>query len=279
MRLIVQYLFEMCTSLKILIARVLSKNPFVCNYPGLRFETIDLKKHRQYSENKTIVCLGDSNTFGWNHRYLNSYPALLENSLKKTSKSFSVINCGVGGNTVIDGFNRLESDVILFKPDVAIISFGFNDGLLFRIAINKNNKKKLDLAYKINDDYCGTPVSMNEFEFHIKNIIFKLQKNNIKIILMGLYKIKALKSFLSYEGYKKIVDLQNEVYLGYNDMIKNLAFKNDVVFFDLWNKLYNYEKINFEKNTDYLQADGFHLNTKGYEVVVKGLSKMVCGIF
>lgn len=279
MRPIVQYLFEMCTGLKILIARVLNKTPFICNYPGLRFETIDLKKHRQYSEDKTIVCFGDSNTFGWNNRYLDSYPALLENSLKKTSKSFHVINCGVGGNTVIDGFNRLESDVILFKPDVAIISFGFNDGLLFRIDINKNNKKKLDLAYKINDDYYGTPVSMNEFEFHVENIIFKLQKNSIKIILMGLYKIKTLKSFLSYEGYKKIVDLQNEVYLGYNDMIKNLAFKNNVVFFDLWNKLYNYEKIDFEKNTDYFQADGFHLNTKGYEVVVNGLSKMICGIF
>ena len=39
----------------------------------------------------------------------------------------TIINAGVSGNAAIDGYARLDRDVLRYKPDLTIVSFGLND--------------------------------------------------------------------------------------------------------------------------------------------------------
>jgi len=258
---------------RIIAAKVFNITPFSINYKGLRSDTVALKKNSDYSDSKVVVCLGDSNTFGWNYKYSFSYPVLLENKLKKTCEKVKVINCGIGGDTAIDGFKRIESDVLFFKPVIVILNFGFNDGKLSKADKRNDVGKKSDSGYMIDGDCYSSFASMEEFKYHMENIVLKLQKNHIKIVLISLYEIKNIRSLAGSGEFKKMIDLQNMVYSHYNDIIKNLALKNNIEFLDLWNKLYNCEKI---KN--YLQIDGFHLNKEGYEMAAEDLRRIISRI-
>ena len=39
----------------------------------------------------------------------------------------NIINAGISGNNSTDGLNRLERDVIAYKPDLTVVCFGLND--------------------------------------------------------------------------------------------------------------------------------------------------------
>jgi len=258
-------------SIKIFIAKLLECFNFYVNYPGLRFETINIKKNFIDTDvsGKIIVCIGDSNTFGWNNRYTHSYPFLLENNLKYLKAEAKVINCGIGGDTVSDGMRRLRRDVLFFKPDFTIINLGANDARLLKI--KRNNKTKIKSnSVCIYDKYCyGTEKDMKNFKDHLDRMIKILQESNIKVILTGLYKVNKIKTGFFYSGEKELIDAQNIIYEKYNNCIKEAALKNNALFLDLWNNLNNYEKI---KNC--LQDDGFHISLEGQKFIADNL----CGI-
>jgi len=253
------------------VAKNLCKFNIYFNYHGLRFETINIKK--RYANNKEgslIVCIGDSNTFGWNYKYQMSYPQILERNLNSYISNIKVINCGIGGDTVIDGFKRYENDILFFNPETAIINFGFNDGMLFKLYRNNNTIKKSNLLYELNNNYYSLKVKDEIFVSYLEKLIKNLKSNFINVILIGLYKINKIKTGCIYSDNKKLVNLQNLIYKEYDNLIKKLAIKNGIVFFDLWNKLNNYEKI---KN--YFQDDDFHLNITGYKLLADSLCEII----
>jgi lysophospholipase L1-like esterase len=257
--------------IKIFIAKVLSFFNFYINYPGLRFETIKIKKNYiKTSDGKTIICAGDSNTFGWNYRYMHAYPFLLENNLKTQIKEARVINCGIGGDTISDGIIRLERDVIFFKPDFTIINFGANDARLHKIKRNNKIKIKSNSIYLINNNYYGVKTDMESFRYLFEKLIKIMQKNNIKFILIGLIKVKKIRAGIFYSEEKELIDLQNKLFEEYNNCIKDEALKNNALFFDLWNNLNNCEKI---KNC--FQDDGFHIGVEGYKIIANNLSGII----
>ncbi len=88
-----------------------------------------------------IVCLGDSVTFGYRvptvwaerpndyDRQALPYPMLLEKELRATNpnKQIEVITMAVPGYTSHQGLAWLQRDIDQLKPDLLIISFGWND--------------------------------------------------------------------------------------------------------------------------------------------------------
>ena len=253
--------------IKIFIAKVLAYFNYYINYPGLRFETIKIKKnYKKTASGKTVLCLGDSNTFGWNNKYQLSYPFLLENNLRSQEVKAKVINCGIGGDTVSDAIKRLGRDVLFFKPDFTIINFGVNDARLFKIKRNNKIKIKSNLIYLLNDDYYSMKTDIESFRYLFEKIIKILQKRSIKVILAGLYKINKIKASIFYNEGKELIDTQNKVFEEYNNCIKDMALKNNTLFLDLWNNLNNYEKI---KNC--LQNDGFHIGIDGHKIIADKL--------
>jgi len=71
---------------------------------------------------ETIVCFGDSLTFGTGAGPDESYPSRLASLLGR-----DVINAGVPGNTTAEALQRLEDDVLAHNPRIVLITLGGND--------------------------------------------------------------------------------------------------------------------------------------------------------
>lgn len=92
----------------------------------------------------TIACLGDSVTHGCFEIYLNAeggietvcrpddaYPMMLKRALT-TYFPFAapvIVNAGVSGDKSYGGLERLQRDVLSFRPDLVIVDFGLNDSM------------------------------------------------------------------------------------------------------------------------------------------------------
>ena len=74
------------------------------------------------SSAETIVCFGDSLTYGTGASEGFDYPSQLARLISKP-----VVNAGVPGDTTADGLQRLDRDVLSLSPDVVLITLGGND--------------------------------------------------------------------------------------------------------------------------------------------------------
>ncbi len=209
------------------------------NYPGLRIETrsINLKQIDLFSPR--IVCFGDSVTFGWNVKYEYSYPFQLEKLMVKDFSQIKVINSGIGGNTIIDANKRVNKDVINFKPDVVIINFGLNDGMISGSIPN---------------------IDIKEFENYYNDLIKKLKIFDLKIIILGINPITELFPEKENENYKK---KQRQIYEIYNEKILDIAENNNLDHINLW------EAFNKADLIEYIQTDGIHPNKKGLGLIAE----------
>ena len=73
----------------------------------------------KFTANKPlVVCFGDSMTAA-------GYPAVIEKNL-----GLNVINAGIGGQSTVMGLERMQSDVLDYRPNVVVILFGGNDSRL-----------------------------------------------------------------------------------------------------------------------------------------------------
>ena len=98
---------------------------------GLRAETRALI-WEGIRERYRIVCLGDSITYGDGLPGAQAYPAVLMDLIGQSHPGLDavVINSGLCGDTSVQGLARLERDALWYRPHVAILAFGLNDGNL-----------------------------------------------------------------------------------------------------------------------------------------------------
>jgi lysophospholipase L1-like esterase len=90
-------------------------------------------RHFKHLRNQhvTIVAFGDSITAinHSTHGKLNWVGMLTQGLCDGSTfpKGYMVINAGNGGDSMAKGLERIERDVLRFKPDIVILSFGMND--------------------------------------------------------------------------------------------------------------------------------------------------------
>ena len=98
------------------------------NSLGFRCREFSIKKPSSVFR---VVCLGDSRTFGMGVSQEQTYPSQLERLLQKRcpNKRIEVINCGILGYTVFQGWQLFERRVTAMDPDVVTVLFDFNDQL------------------------------------------------------------------------------------------------------------------------------------------------------
>lgn len=135
-----------------------------------------------------------------------------------------VINSSISGDTTDQGLQRMQ-DIISLKPDIVILCLGANDMLL---------RVDVDIIYK-----------------NLEKIIISLQKNNVKIILAGMYASPILS-----KTYKE----------DFKDIYLTLSKKYNLVFMPFILK-----DIVF--NNKYLLADNSHPNFKGVKIIANNLIK------
>jgi len=99
------------------------------------FARIDAKARDVLQSPVTVVALGDSVTQGvMEHNMLdgeNVYHRVLQRRLEEffPNTTFSTINAGVSGGSVPQAMDRLERDVLRYRPDLVLVAFGLNDSL------------------------------------------------------------------------------------------------------------------------------------------------------
>lgn len=241
-----------------------SQYPTSNNYQGLRTETKNINLEELVDNYPRIVCFGDSVTFGWNVDYKDSYPNILEKLLQKDYPKVKVINSGIGGDTVIDAFNRLESDVISFKPHLIIINLGLNDGWIQEVVEDGNGGEVEEPSDNENKEIgLNTNVDLETFKKYYCDIIEIIELADIKIILMGINLVLGDPSLVN----DNITGQQIEIYKMYNEQIREIGLDNDLVYLDLWDIFNKNNKIH-----DYLQSDGIHPNENGLELIANSVS-------
>lgn len=253
------------------------------NYDGFRIETISLirdicQSDRSIPEGKEkpdrkgyIFCLGDSNTFGWNYPYKDSFPAILGQKLNKNRKNkiFEVLNLGKGGSKIED----LDTGIINFfqpgKNNASVLNYGLNDALLRNILKNyfDRNKSKINREELNAGDFEG---DAEEFANKYINVLKKLFEINEKIIIIGLYRIKKIRAANQLNQAEKYLNLQNDILDLYNGKLKDIALNTGSDFIDLWTIL-----SDPENNKCYLYKDGLHLSKKAFEIISEKINDIL----
>ncbi|MBI4846266.1 MAG: tetratricopeptide repeat protein [Candidatus Omnitrophica bacterium] len=90
---------------------------------------------------RTIVCLGDSFTYGIGAGFENAYPAQLEEMLNKKfqKEKFKVYNLGVSGANSAFVLNKLKNMLGKISPDFVVVLVGANDSWNFESGAGADN--------------------------------------------------------------------------------------------------------------------------------------------
>ena len=108
------------------------------------------------TDQRPIVCFGDSYTEGSGSPRDQSYPSRLARELK-----LPVINAGITGQTAGEALRRFDRDVSVHNPRLVIVEFGTNEA------------------------YRGYPVEAALRNLEV--IVGKLREKNIPVILVGVH--------------------------------------------------------------------------------------------
>lgn len=181
------------------------------------------------SSPKKLIVIGDSLTEGYGVSKESAFPALLEKKLQKENFNWVVINSGVSGSTTASAPSRIKW-ALKSKPDLILLCLGGNDGLR-GLKVSDSNK-------------------------NLAQAIEAAQKENIKIILAGLY---------IPPNYGK--DYSKEFRLMYEELAKK--YKLTLIPFLL-------EGVG--GNPKFNLADGIHPNEAGHHKVSETVYQQIKGL-
>ena len=146
----------------------------------------------------TILCFGDSLTFGTGASPSESYPARLKSVLGCT-----IINAGVPGETTHDGIRRFTKLLDQHQPQLVILCEGGNDFL--------------------------RKMPSSETEENLSRMIKEAQFRNVEVLLLGVPKPGLLVA--TSVIYVELAEQHNIALLEDNiaDILSNNALKSDYV--------------------------------------------------
>lgn len=223
--------------------------------------------------NKKILMLGDSMTFGWGAQ--NTFSNILEKKLD----GYQVLNAGIGNtNTIMQINNFFINYKDKYKYDLIILNFFINDFenvkvkrpnifqkysffyTYFSSLINKI-LTKLNLKNNWVSFYQDTFLDEN-IEKNTLNQILRLkvycEKNNIKFFINNIPELHNLKN---YKFDKE------------TNILKNFSKKNNIIFYDSFNILKNYN----EEELWVTKLDP-HANNKAHFLISEGLYPIIIRI-
>lgn len=160
------------------------------------------------AKGNSIICFGDSITFGYGANPGEDYPSALGKMVK-----LPVINAGVDGDTTFAALERLYQDVLSKKPRLVIVEFCGND-FLKKIPKETTVKNLSEIINRI--QACGIMVALvdisagmffMEYRTVFKRLAEKKQAIFIPVVLNKIITNPAMKSDFFHpnaRGYKVV---------------------------------------------------------------------------
>ena len=129
----------------------------------------------------SIVCFGDSLTYGFGATNEQSYPYFLQQYTE-----LPVINKGINGNTSKNGLDRVD-DILQFKNSIVIVEFGANDFLQqIPISETKKNMEQLVNKLKQNNNIVVLVSTQDTQLYQLYNMLKTLAKEKNVLFIDGI---------------------------------------------------------------------------------------------
>ena len=172
--------------------------PVVVLFVGYRILVAPPQVKKESIPYNSIICFGDSLTFGTGAEAGMDYPSQLSQMIAKP-----VINAGVPGDTTARALKRLQRDVLARSPDLVLITLGGND--------LKNGVAK--------------SVAFN----NLKRIVVSIQGQGARVIIGGLKFPLRDRGFA--KGYKDLADQTGAVLIPdiFKDIMGNRKLMRDPI--------------------------------------------------
>ncbi len=181
------------------------------------------------SQGKTIICFGDSITFGYGVNPGEDYPTALAKMV-----NLPVINAGIDGDTTNEALKRIATDVFKKEPLLVIVEFGGND-FLEKIPLEQtvNNVEEIIKAIQSKGAIVAiadisTSIIMANYSRKFKRLSRKYNAIFIPHLMAGILTNPSLKSDYIHpnaEGYNLIaqrVYRTISIYLEQNAILKGI---------------------------------------------------------
>lgn len=205
-------------------------------------DKIKAKKNNLFDNTAiTIAFIGDSVTQGCFECYTTSattletvfdYKSAFSTRVKEIlnilfpNVQFNIINAGISGDVAASGDERLERDVLAFKPDLCIVSYGLNDSYSVSLDIysqaldnifSKLNKNRVETIFLTQNCMC-TKTSYHLKDGFLKTLsvnFSKLQNNGVlKEFVDAALKVgerHGVKICDLYSVWEKLIELDVDV--------------------------------------------------------------------
>lgn len=236
-----------------------------------------------------IICLGNSNTFGWKQSQENAYPQQLQRLFDQNlpGQKIEVINAGITGYSSYQGKLFLRKDILGFKPDLVLVNYGWNDLLPAKFGIADKNQKMppqwiLDSQnilsrtrlYQLLKSFWvsrfsgkkgiepgASRVSLEDFQQNLIEIERLCRGNSIKVVFLT----NPVPNLEAYRGLGKFSNIQL-INQAYNNVIRDLVESHNFKVLDI--------SALFEKQEDVFGnplADYIHYNARGHGIVAQAI--------
>ena len=186
----------------------------------------------------SIVCIGDSLTFGYGVNESENWVSIMSTRIKE-----KIINKGIPGDTTCGMKERFIKDVVKYKPSMVIIMGGINDIFL---------KIGVDTIFK-----------------NIKNMVETCGINNIVPTILTPLLVKediSIKLMFEDMDYKRV----NERIVELRSLLIQYCNERNITAIDLEDLLL--KKGNIE---EYFLSDGIHVSKEAHkemaEIIYKGV--------
>lgn len=173
------------------------------------------------SKGASIICFGDSITFGYGVGPVEGYPTALQKMLER-----KVINAGVDGDTSIEGLKRVKADVLERKPYLVLIEFTGNDFLkkVPMSATLENIRKMIEEIQAQGAMTAIVDVSAGLFLIEYRLRLFRLARQTgsifIPAVLSGILTNPSMKSDFMHPNKGGYEIVARKVYLGIKEYLK-----------------------------------------------------------
>ncbi len=219
-------------------------------------------------KNKKIAFIGDSILEHGHYTYY------IRSFLHQRKDNVIIYNGGIGGMCASLVTEKcLYADALYYSPDYCMFSYGVNDlGIWFYDSYLEQDEKVAQGINELNEQYFNG----------VKNIVNMLKAKGVKPILLSPMPVNELLvekpdiptladnkdkgELIKPWFYKRKTFVEiNKGLEKYNDFLRELALENDLIFFDVFDKL---KKLSFTEQGMFGQ-DGIHYTEHGAKFIAK----------